>query len=97
MVEGAVVEYEDGSSLRLDPVDGVRGLFTVRRNEEGCAGRAFLTDHSLTLDYVADAQDGGQENITDVWHRDHRSITRTGLIRQPSRTIWFEAQMSRID
>ena len=97
VVEGAVVRYEDGSSLRLDPVIGVHGLFTVRRNAEGFAGRAFVTDRSLVLDYVADIQDGLQENITDVWHRHASLITRTGLIRQASRTIWFEAEMSRID
>ncbi len=96
VVEGAVVEYEDGSSLRLDPVAGVRGLFRVRRNAEGIAGRAFLAERSLALDYVADVRDGLQENITDTWHRKGVSITRTGLIRQPNRTIWFEADMIRI-
>ena len=97
VVEGVVFEYEDGSSLRLDPVDGVHGLFTVRRNGEGFVGRAFLADRSLALDYVTDVRDGLQENITDTWHRYNRSTTRTGLIRQPNRTIWFEAHMIRID
>ena len=77
-------------------MDGVHGLFTVRRNSEGFAGRAFLADNSLALDYVADVRDGLQENITETWHRHDRSITRTGLIRQPNRTIWFEADMIRI-
>ena len=94
---GLLVNYEDGSELRLDPVDGVLGLYTLRRNAGEVAGRAFLTDSSLVLDYAADVQDGVQENITDIWHRDDSSITRTGLIRQVSRTIWFEAHMVRVD
>ena len=97
VVEGVVIENQDGSSLRLDPVDGVHGLFTVRRNSEGFAGRAFLAEHSLAIDYSADVRDGLHENITDTWHRDGVSITRTGLIRQPNRTIWFEADMIRVD
>ncbi len=96
VVEGVVIEHQDGSNLRLDPVDGVHGLFRVRRNSEGFVGRAFLADHSLAVDYVADVRDGLQENITDTWHREGVSITRTGLIRQPNRTIWFEADMIRI-
>ena len=96
VVEGVVIEHQDGSSLRLDPVDGVHGLFTVRRNSEGFVGRAFLTERSLAVDYVADVGDGLQENITDTWYREGVSITRTGLIRQPNRSIWFEAAMIRV-
>ena len=92
-----LVDHEDGSSLRLDPEDGVHGLYTVRRDEAEVAGRAFLTDGSLVLDYVAVVKDGVQENITDVWRGDGNSIVRIGLIRQPSRAIWFEAGMSRVD
>ena len=93
---GLRVDHEDGSSLRLDPVNGIPGYCTVRRDAGEIAGRAFLTDRSLALDYVADVRDGVREDITDVWHRDDSSITRTGLIRQPSRTIWFEADMLRM-
>ena len=96
VVEGIVIEHQDGSSLKLDHVDGVRGLFTVRRDEEGIAGRAYLTDHSLTLDYVADVRDGLQERITELWHKDGGSIMRMGLIKQPNRTIWSEADMVRV-
>ena len=96
VVEGAVIEQQDGSSLKLDSVDGVHGLFTVRRDEEGIVGRAFLTEHSLAIDYLADVPDGLQENITDTWHLDGVSITRTGLIRQSNRIIWFEADMIRV-
>ena len=38
VVEGAAIEYQDGSVLRLEPVDGVRGLFAVRRDVEGPDG-----------------------------------------------------------
>ena len=92
-----LVDHEDGSSLRLDPADGVHGLYTIRRDAVEVAGRAFLTDGSLVLDYMAVVKDGTQENITDVWRRDGSSITRIGLIRQSSRAIWFEAGMSRVD
>lgn len=92
-----LVDYEDGSNLRLDPVDGVLGLYTLRCDSAEIAGRAFLTDRSLVLDYVAFVQEGLRENIVDVWHRHNGLITRTGLIRQSSRTIWFEADMLRVD
>ena len=94
---GLLVDYEDGSGLRLDPVDAVRGLYTLRRDAVEVGGRAFLTDSSLVLDYATEVQDGVQEDIVDVWHRHNGAITRTGLIRQASRTIWFEAHMVRVD
>ena len=92
-----LVDYQDGSSLRLDQVDGVSGLYTVRRNEGEVCGRAVLTNRSLVLDYTAGLEGGPRENNTDVWRLDGSSITRTGLIRQPDRTIWFEADMVGIE
>ena len=69
----------------------------MRRGAHEVAGRAFLTDRSLVFDYIADIQDGLPENITDIWHRHDGPITRTGLIRQASRTVWFETDMVRVD
>jgi|TARA_Y100000310_G_scaffold278729_1_gene297401 hypothetical protein len=58
-------------------------------------GRIFIGDKSITLEYTADV-DGRVERNTDIWCFGTNSVQRYGLIRQDTRTIWFEAVMKRV-
>jgi len=58
-------------------------------------GRLFILEQSLILEYEAEVN-GRLEKNTDVWVFADQGVSRHGVIRQPHRTIWFEARLSRL-
>ncbi len=58
-------------------------------------GKILIGQKSLTLEYTANV-DGRVEHNTDIWSFAANSIQRHGVIRQDTRTIWFEAEMKKV-
>lgn len=85
-------DYEDGSSHRSQGAAAGLGRFPLTGT--GVTGHCYLGTQTLLLEYSADIN-GRVEHNLDVWTFTDQGITRSGLIRQPERTIWFEAVMSR--
>ncbi len=93
-VEGddLIFDYEDGSRHTAAGAKSGLGHFTL--SGQGVTGLCYLATQTLTLEYTANI-DGQVETNLDVWTFTDSHITRSGLIRQPERLIWFEAMMTR--
>jgi hypothetical protein len=58
-------------------------------------GKILIGQKSLTLEYTANV-DGRVERNTDIWSFTANCIQRYGVIRQDTKTIWFEAEMKKV-
>jgi hypothetical protein len=84
--------YEDGSRHAVTGAASGLGRFELQGNN--ATGTLFIGAQTLLFDYSADIE-GRIEHNVDVWTFTDHGITRSGIIRQPERTIWFEAVMTR--
>jgi hypothetical protein len=84
--------YEDGSTHQSPGAAAGLGRFPL--TGAGISGHCYLGTQTLLLEYRADINGRVERNV-DVWTFTDQGITRSGLIRQPERTIWFEAVMRR--
>lgn len=90
--EDLALSYEDGS--RHIAAGAAAGLGRFELHGNGAAGWLYLGTRTLLLDYRADINSRIEDNV-DVWTFADTGITRSGIIRQPERIIWFEAVMTR--
>ena len=58
-------------------------------------GKILIGDKTITLEYSANV-DSRVERNTDIWSFGTNSVQRYGVIRQDTRTIWFEAEMKKV-
>ena len=58
-------------------------------------GNILIGDKSIILEYTTEV-DGRVERNTDIWSFGTNRVQRHGVIRQETRTIWFEAEMKKV-
>ena len=87
---------DDGHTMTAQPVDGLSQPINLEGTGGGAtsSGTLYVGDEAIILEYVANVR-GREEHNVDVWTFTDGKATRAGIIRQPERTIWFEAKMIR--
>ena len=89
---GLEFRYGDEDTQTAEPL--ARGVRHTILKGSTSSGVLLVGEHCLILEYEASVN-GMVEKNTDTWSVVEGVVRRSGVIRQPNRTIWFEAEMSR--
>jgi len=89
---GITFRYGDGSEHGTNALPEA-GSHAALAGTAG-PGTLYFGVDALVLEYRADVNGRPEEN-TDAWILNDGVWRRTGVIRQPARVIWYEAEMAR--